>query len=95
MTPLELKDFYKRINHFDRTMDFDLDIQEDGKVTYSTVISEKHLSSPQTCHGGALAGLMDNVLGVTALAYAVQQDMLCATVEFKINYLTFIYFRFI
>ncbi len=87
MTPLELKDFYKKINHFDRTLDFNLDITADGTVTYETVISEKHLSSPDTCHGGTLAGLMDNVLGVTALAYAVQQNMLCATVEFKINYL--------
>lgn len=87
MTPLELKDFYKKINHFDRTMDFNLDIKESGIVTYETTISERHLSSPETCHGGALAGLMDNVLGVTALAHAVQQNMLCATVEFKINYL--------
>ena len=87
MTPLELKELYKRINHFDRTMDFNLEIQENGLVTYETTISERHLSSPGICHGGALAGLMDNVLGVTALAHAVGQDMLCATVEFKINYL--------
>lgn len=87
MTPLELKELYKRINHLDRTLDFELDIQEDGTVTYETIIAEKHLSSPGTCHGGALAALMDNILGVTALAHAVGQDMLCATVEFKINYL--------
>lgn len=87
MTPLELKDLYKRINHFDRTLDFNLEIKEDGTVTYETIIAEKHLSSPGTCHGGALAALMDNVLGVTALAHAVTEDMLCATVEFKINYL--------
>jgi uncharacterized protein (TIGR00369 family) len=87
MTPTELMTLYKRINQFDKHLDFDLQITESGVVTYEVLIEDKHLSSPGTCHGGVLAGLMDNVLGVTALAHAVTEDKLCSTVEFKINYL--------
>lgn len=87
MTPTELMSLYKKINQYDRHLDFLLNIDSDGRVTYEVEITDKHLSSPDTCHGGVLAGLMDNVLGVTALAHAVTEDKLCSTVEFKINYL--------
>lgn len=87
MTPKELIELYKKINQFDKHLDFSLSISDQGLVSYEVLIEDKHLSSPDTCHGGVLAGLMDNVLGVTALAYAVTEDKLCSTVEFKINYL--------
>lgn len=83
----KFKELYKQINRFDQHMDYHLEIDDDGKVRYKCKIQEHHLSSSDTCHGGALAALMDNVLGVTTLAYAISQDKLCATVEFKINYL--------
>jgi uncharacterized protein (TIGR00369 family) len=47
---------------------------------------EKHLSSPQIAHGGAIAGFMDCVLGFSALSLAVTENNLTSTVEFKINY---------
>jgi uncharacterized protein (TIGR00369 family) len=87
MTPQELQVLYKKINNYDRHLNFDLKISKDGIVTYEVLIEDIHLSSPGTCHGGVIAGLMDNVLGVTALAQAVTEDKLCATVEFKVNYL--------
>ncbi|MFT6602804.1 MAG: acyl-coenzyme A thioesterase PaaI-like protein, partial [Bacteriovoracaceae bacterium] len=77
MSPSELIELYKKINQFDKHLDFDLKMK-DGVVTYEVIIEDKHLSSPGTCHGGVLAGLMDNVLGVTALAYAVTEDKLCS-----------------
>jgi uncharacterized protein (TIGR00369 family) len=50
-------------------------------------IGEAHLSSPGTCHGGVVAGLMDAALGAAALSLAFTAGELVSTVEFKINYL--------
>jgi uncharacterized protein (TIGR00369 family) len=91
MKPDELLELYKKISHFDRHMGMELtnDLQEDGthELTYKMVIKKEHLSSPDSCHGGALSAFMDAVLGVPVLAYAVSLDMLCSTVEFKMNFL--------
>ena len=45
------------------------------------------MSSPNTAHGAAIAGLMDCVLGLSALSDAITKDNLTSTVEFKINYI--------
>lgn len=57
-----------------------------GKIEYTMPISDIHLSSPLAVHGGAVAGMMDAILGVTALSKSVEEDKLVSTVEFKINY---------
>lgn len=49
-------------------------------------IGDIHLSSPMAVHGGAVAGMMDAILGVTALSKSVEKGKLVSTVEFKINY---------
>ena len=87
MDVVELEKLYKKINQFDLHMGYQLKIIAPGKLQNKLEIEKKHLSSPDTCHGGVLAGLMDNILGVTALSHAITQDCLCSTVEFKINYL--------
>ncbi|AHJ99357.1 hypothetical protein Hsw_3762 [Hymenobacter swuensis DY53] len=62
-------------------------VNEPGNVHYTMTIRDEHLSSPGTCHGGVLAGLMDATLGAAALSLAFTAGELVSTVEFKINYL--------
>lgn len=63
------------------------EIDSPGSITYRMKIQEKHLSSPNTAHGAAIAGFMDCVLGLSALSEAITKDNLTSTVEFKINYI--------
>ncbi|MCO4792304.1 MAG: PaaI family thioesterase [Bacteriovoracaceae bacterium] len=87
MTPKELEKLYKSISKFDQHLGMTFDLLDPGEVVYKMTVKEEHLSSPDTCHGGAIAAMMDALLGVPVLSLAVTEDKLCATVEFKINYL--------
>ena len=91
MTPEELLTLYKKVSNFDRHMGMELSSAKDKNGThilsYKMKVKEEHLSSPDSCHGGALSAFMDAVLGVSVLCYAVSKDMLCSTVEFKMNFL--------
>ncbi|GAB3304034.1 PaaI family thioesterase [Hymenobacter tenuis] len=78
---------YNQINHYGRTNGMELLVTQPGDVRYTMTVQNEHLSSPGTCHGGVLAGLMDSVLGAAALSLAFTAGELVSTVEFKINYL--------
>ncbi len=78
---------YNQINHYGRANGMALDVLGPGQADYRMRVRPEHLSSPNTCHGGVLAGLMDAVLGAAALTLAFTGGDLVATVEFKINYL--------
>lgn len=80
--------FYKEVAQFDEHLGMVLTVHAPGQITYALPIRACHLASPDACHGGVISGMMDAVLGITALSYAVSQGNLCATVEFKINYLS-------
>lgn len=85
------KDFevlYKDMVQFDDHLGMDLTVHEPGNITYTLKVEKHHLTSPDACHGGVISALMDAVIGVTVLSWAVSKDKSCATVEFKINYLT-------
>ncbi len=79
--------FYESVDQFGKNNGYQLTIHEPGNIEYSMKVKDEHQSSPNHCHGGVLAGLMDATLGVAALSYAMTQKCLCSTVEFKINYL--------
>ncbi|UOQ78671.1 PaaI family thioesterase [Hymenobacter sp. 5516J-16] len=85
--PAALLAIYNQINHYGRANGMELMVQEPGNVRYTMTIRDEHLSSPGTCHGGVLAGLMDATLGAAALSLAFTTAELVSTVEFKINYL--------
>lgn len=80
-------ELFKSINKYDIDNGMTLEVHSPGSITYKMTILEKHLSSPNTAHGASIAGLMDAVLGLSALSEAVTNDNLTSTVEFKINYL--------
>jgi len=78
---------YNQINNYGRANGMELTVRQPGEVLYSMTVRDEHLSSPGTCHGGVLAGLMDAALGAAALSLAFTAGELVSTVEFKINYL--------
>ena len=78
---------YKKMVSFDKHLGMELTVEAPGKVRYRLKIKDCHLTAPDSAHGGVTAGMMDATLGVAALSYAVTMGNLCATVEFKINYL--------
>ena len=75
------------MNKYDIDNGLLFEIHEPGSITYKMKVLEKHLSSPNTAHGAAVAGMMDCVLGLSALSQAVPMGNLTSTVEFKINYI--------
>lgn len=83
----KILDYYRKVNAFGRLMEMEFEVLEPGEVTYSMKVREEILATPTAAHGGALAGMMDGVLGVAALTSVADQGKLVATVEFKINYL--------
>ena len=78
---------YNQINSYGRVNGMDLTVTQPGEIVYTMTIRDEHLSSPGTCHGGVVAGLMDAALGAAALSLAFTAGELVSTVEFKINYL--------
>ncbi len=82
----EMIKVFDQINVYGRENGMKLNVVEPGVIIYEMDIAEKHLSSPQTAHGGIIAGLMDSVLGTGALSLAFTEKKLVSTVEFKINY---------
>ncbi|HEX8428458.1 PaaI family thioesterase [Hymenobacter sp.] len=78
---------YNQINNYGRVNGMDLTVPRPGEVVYTMTVRDEHLSSPGTCHGGVVAGLMDAALGAAALSLAFTAGELVSTVEFKINYL--------
>lgn len=78
---------YKKMVQFDKHLGMDLTVESPGKIKYELAIKPHHLTAPESAHGGVTAALMDATLGVAALSYAVSQGNLCATVEFKLNYI--------
>ena len=82
----EMIEIYNQINNYGRDNGMIPELIEPGVVEYTMEVTEKHLSSPNTAHGGIIAGLMDSVLGAGALSLAFTNKNLVSTVEFKINY---------
>lgn len=78
---------YSQTNQFGELLGTELlKFEEDG-IQYRLEISDKHLATPTTVHGGVLSAFMDGILGVAALYVSSEFGCLVSTVEFKINYL--------
>lgn len=79
-------EIYKQMNLFAKDNGMELTVKIPGESHYKMIVKDKHLSSPNTCHGGVIAGFMDAVIGAAALSLAFTDNDLVSTVEFKINY---------
>ena len=67
-------------------MDMDFKITRPGEIVYTMVVKKELLATTTAAHGGALAGLMDGILGVSALSAVAEEGKLVATLELKISY---------
>jgi uncharacterized protein (TIGR00369 family) len=88
--PIEV---YKSINRFAQENGMVLEVKTPGESVYKMTVLEKHLSSPNVCHGGVVAGFMDSVLGSAAWSVSFISGALVSTVEFKINYFAPVYLQ--
>ncbi len=77
---------YNEVNAFGNLLGMQLKVIKPGEVEYRMRIKHEHLSNPIAAHGGAVAALMDAILGVAALSLSVEDRKLVSTVEFKINF---------
>lgn len=80
-------ELYKSINLYGRDNAMESTITDEGKLLIEMRIQDKHLSSPNVCHGAVIAGLMDSIMGGEALLHAMPDGKIVSTIEFKINYL--------
>ena len=86
-----LIEIYNEVNTFGRDNGLELTVISPGIIEYRMVVQTQHLSTPQAAHGGAIAGMMDAVLGVAALSATAAEKKLVSTVQFSINYLNPVY----
>lgn len=82
---------YNTNNNFGKHLGMTFEILEPGHISYSLQATSNLEAIPGMTHGGALAGLMDGILGVAALSAVEHENKLVATIEFKINYLKPVY----
>jgi uncharacterized protein (TIGR00369 family) len=86
-----LLEVYQKVNKYGEVNGMKLTIEEPGRIMYEMKIEDMHLATPNTAHGGAVAGMMDGVIGVAALSVSAFENKLVSTVEFKINFLNPVY----
>ena len=83
----QLIKIYTQTNQFGKLIGIELKKFESDEIIYEMTISDKHLATPTTAHGGVLSAYMDGILGLAALYVSSENGNLVSTVEFKINYL--------
>lgn len=79
---------YQKVNRYGEINGMQLTIVGPGEIIYEMEIKDMHMATPLAAHGGAVAGMMDGVLGVAALSLTAKEEKLVSTVEFKINFLS-------
>lgn len=77
---------FEEVNTFGKVNGHQYELIKPGEVITKMKVLDVHQNSPGIAHGGAIAGMMDAVLGVAALSNTVLDGNLVSTVEFKINY---------
>jgi uncharacterized protein (TIGR00369 family) len=78
---------YIEANRFGEFLGMEFFIVKPGIINYSMRVSIDHLATPVSMHGGAIAALMDAVVGVGALSLVCADDRVVSTVEMKISFL--------
>jgi uncharacterized protein (TIGR00369 family) len=81
----DLIKIYEQTNQFGNQLGMVL-TKFDKEIEYRLEITDQHLATPTTAHGGVIAAYMDGIIGVAALYVSAENGNLVSTVEFKINY---------
>lgn len=82
-----LIDRYIEVNKFGELIGMHFEILKDQSVVYHLKLSEKHLATSISAHGGVIASLMDGALGVASLVNVAERGKVVSTVELKLNFL--------
>ena len=82
-----LIDRYIEVNKFGELIGMHFEILKDQSVVYHLEMSEKHLATSISAHGGVIASLMDGALGVASLVNVAERGKVVSTVELKLNFL--------
>lgn len=82
-----LIDKYNLQNHYGRLIGMDFTIVKAGEVNYKLTVSEKHLATPLSAHGGLISSLVDAALGVAGLSSVHEENKVVSTIEYKLNFL--------
>lgn len=83
----EILEAYNKTNEFGRFFNMTYKVILPGEIVYSMEVTKNLLATSNAMHGGALAGMMDAVVGVAAVSISSLKGNIVSTVEFKINYL--------
>ena len=83
-----IEQYRRKYAQFDDYLGMDFKVYAPGKVSYTLEVKDHHLATIDACHGGVISAMMDAVLGLTCLTYTLPKGNLCATVEFKISFLS-------
>lgn len=83
----DILEAYNKTNEFGRFLSMDYTVVSPGEIELSMKVTKNLLATSKAMHGGALAGMMDAVVGVAALSVSSLKGNIVSTVEFKINYL--------
>jgi uncharacterized protein (TIGR00369 family) len=78
---------YNEWNQFGKHLGMHFEVLGRGVVRYELIITEAHLATPITAHGGCIAALMDAALGVCALSCVCEELQVVSTVSMNINFL--------
>ncbi|MDR0803239.1 PaaI family thioesterase [Fluviicola sp.] len=74
-------------NRFGDLLGMDFEVESKGHVLYRMTISENHLATPFTAHGGSIAALIDAALGVACLSQVCEELKVVSTMNLMISYL--------
>lgn len=83
----EILESYNKSNQFGRFFNMTYSVIQPGDVVFEMKVTKDMLATPKAMHGGALAGMMDAVVGVAAVSVSSLKGNIVSTVEIKINYL--------
>ena len=73
-------------NQFGKLLGMNFNIKRIGEVEYFLTITEDHLATPKSAHGGVVSALLDATVGVGALSTVCQENKVVATVEMKVTF---------
>ena len=79
---------YIEHNAFGKLLDMHFSIAEIGVVNYQLKVTEKHLATPSSAHGGLISALLDATLGIGALSVVCNDEKVVSTVEMKVTFLS-------
>ena len=77
---------YTEMNQYGKLINLKLIALKKGVCTFELKVEKKHLATLRAIHGGVLSSIMDQIMGVAALAEVEHLKKLVATLEFKISY---------